>query len=228
MATLHVHLDESGNFVFSPKGSRFFIFTVAWTHDPAPMAIQLSNLKFRLIKDEHLRPNVIDDLSGFHACDDPRPRRELVLNVLKGHQDWNFASIVVEKNRVNKTIYTPADFYPKFLAMLINFVLRGRVRPWTDRVLIYTDTLPMKSRQEASAVNQTIKASCKRELNGKKFTVLHHESTSNYWLQVADYCSWSVCRKWEFADTEAYDLLRPRLAAPEIAPMNRGDGTIYY
>lgn len=112
--------------------------------------------------------------------------------------------------------------------MLIKFVLRGRVRPWTDQVLIYTDTLPMKSRQEALVVNQTIKGSCQTELNGKKFTVLHHESASNYWLQVADYCSWSICRKWEFGDTEAYDLLRSKLAATEIAPMSRGDGTTYY
>jgi hypothetical protein len=228
MATLHVHLDESGNFVFSPKGSRFYIFTVVWTHNPEPLATQLSKLKLQLIKEEHFRPNVIDDLAGFHACDDPKPRRELVLKLLRSHTDWNFASIVVEKNRVNDTICEPKNFYPKFLTMLIKFVLRGRLRPTTDRVLIYTDTLPMKSRQEAMAVNQTIKASCQKELKGKKFTILHHESVSNYWLQVADYCSWSICRKWEFADTEAYDLLLPRLAASEIDPMSRGDGTIYY
>jgi hypothetical protein len=228
MATLHVHLDEFGNFVFSPKGSRFFIFTVVWTHNPAPLAAELSSLRIRLIKDGHLRPDVIDDLAGFHACDDPKPRRAQVLNVLTKHRDWNFAGMVIEKNRVNDTLYTPKKFYPTFLKGLLNFVLRGRVRPSTNQVLIFTDTLPMKSRQEAVAVNQTIRASCRHELNGKKFTVLHHGAVSNCWLQVADYCSWSLCRKWEFDDTEAYDLLRPRLAAPEISPMRRGDGTIYY
>lgn len=228
MATLHIYLDESGNFTFTTRGSRFYIFTVAWTYNPAPLANDLSVLRYQLIKDGHFRPGVITDLSGFHACDDPRPRRDAVISALCKHADWNFASIVIEKNRVNPTLYEPKDFYPKFLSYVINFVLRGRVRPWTESILIYTDTLPMSSKAEAAAVNLTLKSSCLRELQGKTFRIMHHATESNCWLQVADYCSWSICRKWEFNDTTAYDRLYPRLAAPEIAPMSRGDGTIYY
>jgi Protein of unknown function (DUF3800) len=228
MATLHIHLDESGNFAFSPKGTRFFIFTAVWTYNPAPLAAQLASLRFQLIKDGHLRPSALDDLAGFHACQDPRPRRETFVNAVRSHLDWNFASIVVEKNRVNAAIQVPEKFYSKFLTMVLNFVLRGRIRPSTNRVLIYTDTLPMRSRRESTAVNTTVKASCQKELRGKKFTILHHPSESNYWLQIADYCSWSICRKWEFNDCETYELLKDRLAAPEIAPMSRGDGTVYY
>jgi len=228
MTTLHIHLDESGNFVFSRKGSRFYIFTAAWTYNPNPMAAKLSALRFQLIKDGHFRPGVLDDLAGFHACDDPRPRRDLVIDILRNQLDWNFASIVIEKNRLNDTLYLPKEFYPKFLGMVLNFVLRGRVRPHTTQVLIYTDTLPMPTKAECLAVNKTIKASCQATLKGKPFKILHHPSESNYWLQVADYCSWTICRKWEFGDTKAYDLLRPRLADTEIAPMSRGDGTLYY
>lgn len=228
MTTLHIHVDESGDFDFSPKGSQYYLFTTAWTYNPAPMAAALNALRFQLIKDGHFRPNVLEDLAGFHACDDPRPRREAVIGVLRNHLDWNFASIVVQKNRVNPAIYDPGDFYPKFLAMVIKFILRGRVRPRTNQVLIYTETLPMRTRAMKAAVNQTLKASCQRELNGKPFKIMHHVSESNYWLQVVDYCSWSVCRKWESHDTWAYDLLHPRIAATEITPMSRGDGTIYY
>ncbi len=227
MATLHIHLDESGNFAFTPNGTRFYIFTAAWTYNPAPLALQLSALRFQLIKNGHLKPDLPDDLAGFHACQDPRPRREAFIKALMDHSDWNFASIVIEKNRVNTSIQEPDRFYPKFLTMVLKFVLRGRVRPTASQVLIYTDTLPMKSRAEAATVSAVIKASCHAELPETPFRILHHRSESNYWLQVADYCAWSICRKWESGDSESYDLLRPRLAATELAPMSRGD-TIYY
>lgn len=221
MPTLHIHLDESGNFVFTPKGTKYYIFTAAWTYDPAPLAEQLRALRYSLIKDGHG-----EKLSGFHACDDPNPRRERVVSALRSHSGWNFASIVIEKRRVNPNLYKPEDFYPKFLSYVLNFVLRGRVKPNTSQVLIYTDTLPFTSSQ-AKVVETTIKSSCRKELK-VPFQVLHHGSDGNYWIQIADYCSWSVCRKWEHSDTRFYDQIRGRLAVAEIDPMSRGDGTEYY
>lgn len=221
MPTLHIHLDESGNFVFSPKGTKCYIFTAAWTYDPAPLADKLRKLRYRLIKAGHG-----ENLGGFHACDDPAPRRKEFVDLISSHCEWNFASIVVEKNRVNPSIYDPENFYPKFLAMVLKFVLRGRVRPGTSQVLIYTDTLPFSKAQKKS-VEGAIKGSCRKELS-IPFQVLHHRSEGNYWIQIADYCSWSICRKWEHQDTYFYDLLKCRLAATEIAPMSKGDGMQYY
>lgn len=222
MATLHIHLDESGNFVFSAKGTRYYIFTVAWTYDPAPLAADLTALRFGLLKQGHGL-----DLCCFHACDDPKPRRDAVIAMIRNKSGWNFASIVIEKKRVNPTLHAPEEFYPKFLTMVLNFVLRGRVKPNTNQVLIYTDTLPFP-RKQAAAVEAAIKKSCRQELSQIPFHILHHRIESNAWIQVADYCCWSIYRKWENGDTEAYDLLYAKLAATEIAPMSRGDGTEYY
>jgi hypothetical protein len=228
VATLHIHIDESGNFVFSPKGTRFYIFSIAWTYNPAPLSEALSRLRFQCIKDGHFRPGVLDDLSGFHAADDPKPRRAVFIEKITQHRDWNFAAIVIEKNRINPVLYQPEKFYPKFLSMVLRFVLRGRVRPDAQQVLIYTDTLPLGSKKEATAANVAIKAACRAELKGLPFHIMHHNSDSNYWIQIADYCSWSICRKWESGDTAAYDTLRPRLAATELDITASGDGTVYY
>ncbi len=134
----------------------------------------------------------------------------------------------MEKNKLNKVLYEPEKFYPKFLNMVLKFVLVGNVRPRTTQILVYTDTLPMKSRKESAAVNRVITAACKLNAPNMQFRVMHHSADSNYWIQVADYCSWAVNRKWEHGDSTIYDLLRPRLAATEIAPMSRGDGSTYY
>jgi len=223
LRTLHVHLDESGDLEFSPDGSPFFFFSVVWTYEPAPLAQELNGLRFALIKEGHG-----EKLSGFHAKDDAQPRRDRVFPVLTKHTNWMFASLVVNKRRVNPSIREPENFYPKFATMLLRFVFRGRLKPQTHKVLIYTDTLPFSGkRREAAEI--AIKAACRADLPAEiPFHVLHHRRESNAWIQVADYCCWSVCRKWQLGNLDAYNLLRPRLAATEIDPTSRGDGTIYY
>jgi len=143
------------------------------------------------------------------------------------HGAWNFASIVVDKPKLNPALYDAFTFYPRFLSMVLRFVFRGRLLRGTSQVLVYTDTLPFTKRQ-AQAVEVGIKHECQRDLGGKPFRVCHHRTESNAWLQVVDYCCWAMYRKWEHGDIVAYNALRPHLAAPEIDPMSRGDGTIYY
>jgi Protein of unknown function (DUF3800) len=221
--TIHVHLDESGDLNFSPTGTRYYIFTAAWTYDPAPLASELTALRFRLVKEGRG-----ERLSGFHAREDAQPRRDLVLGILVKHPTWSFASIVVDKRRVNPVLYDPEKFYPKFATMVLRFVFKGRLRPKTSGVLIYTDTLPFSGKQ-ARAAEVAIKAECRRDLpDGLPFHVLHHRRESNSWIQVADYCSWTICRKWEHGEKGIYDQLRVRLAATEIDPTSLGDGKIYY
>lgn len=225
MPSLHVHVDESGDFNFSPTGTRFYVFTAAWTYNPAPLAAELTKLRFSLLKAGHF--NGGQDLSCFHACEDPAPRRAEVVKTLLAHSGWNFASIVVDKPRVNPVLHNPFTFYPKFLSMVLRFVFRGRVMKGTTQALIYTDTLPLPKKQ-TQAVEIAIKKACQADLGGIPFHVCHHRRDSNAWIQVVDYCSWGVCRKWENGNTDTYDQLRPKLAAPELAPMSKGDGTTYY
>lgn len=223
MTTLHVHLDESGDFNFSPTGTRYYIFACAWTYEPAPLASELTALRFSLVKQGHG-----ERLSGFHAKEDAHPRRERVIDILTRHRNWNFASIVITKRRVNPVLYSPETFYPKFCTMLLRFVFRGRIKPHTNAVLVYTDTLPFTG-SRAKATEIAIKSACRSDLPaGMPFLVLHHRRESNAWIQVADYCCWSVCRKWEHGIPDVYDRVTCRIAATEIDPTGRGDGMIYY
>ena len=224
MPTLYVHLDESGNLDFSPRGSRYYVFTVAWTYDPSSLAHDLTALRFKCVKIGHG-----EHLSAFHACEDPSPRRDLVMDTMLNHKTWNFAAIIADKPRVNPAIYDPMHFYSKFAGMVLRFVFKGRVRPRTAQVLVYFDTLPFSNKTETQAAEVAIKKSCRSDLpNGLLFQVFNHRRESNAWIQVADYCSWGVFRKWEHGNLDPYNRLSARIAAPEIDPMSRGDGTIYY
>ena len=63
MATLYVHLDESGNLGFNVKATRHYVFAVAWTYDPASLAAELTEIRFALLKNGH-------NISVFHAAEE--------------------------------------------------------------------------------------------------------------------------------------------------------------
>jgi hypothetical protein len=222
MATLHVHIDESGNWSFTPKGSKFYVFAVAWTYDPQPLAQALTALRFQMVRDGV-------NIDCFHAAEDRQATRDAVVGTALAHGNWNFASVVLDKRKINPVLREPHRFYPKFAGALLKFVLRGHLRHGTDRVLVFADTIPMPSNAKREGVVKAIKTTCAATLpNGTTHHVFSHRSTSNKWLQVVDYCCWGVARKWELGDDRTYKQLQPRLAATELDVTARGDGTTYY
>jgi len=219
MSTLHVHIDESGDFNFSIHGSKYYLFTAAWTYHPQELAHALISLRCELNKGGA-------DLSRFHASTDQQIHRNRVVNILATHHSWWFASIVIEKCKVNPVIRQPETFYPKFLNSILLFIFRGNLKPNTSKVLIYTDRVPADAKKKI--VSKSVTDLCKRTLGELPFCVMHHPSDSNAWLQVADYCSWSVCRKWENNDSRTYSVLKAHLLKTELDAMRIGDGTVYY
>jgi hypothetical protein len=220
--TLHIHLDEAGNWEFSPKGSKYFVIAAAWTYDPQPLAHALTALRFRLI-----RSGV--NIDSFHAAPDQQATRDLVVQTMLAHDGWRFAAIVMEKCKINPVLRDPQHFYPKFAGSLLKFVLRGRRRGPTERVLVYADTIPMDTIAKREGVIKAMKLTCAAELDATvERHVFSHRRESNKWLQVVDYCCWSVQRKWERSETRTYTQLWPRIAATELNLTQRGDQTDYY
>lgn len=212
MPTLHVHIDESGNWSWNRKGSRYYVFTVAWTYDPQPLAQALTALRFGLVKQGR-------SIEYFHASPDKQATRDEVVRTLLAHNDWHFASIVVEKCKVPPGNREPQRFYPKYAGALLKFVLRGRRREGTERVLVYADTIPMDTNAKREGAVKAMKTTCAADLGAVEHHVFSHTSASNKWLQIADYCCWAVSRKWEAGDDRTYRQLLPRLAAGELEPL---------
>jgi hypothetical protein len=126
---------------------------------------------------------------------------------------------------VNPTIRDPATFYPKFLNSILLFIFKGNVRPDTSKIVLYTDRVPQDAKKKI--VSKSIKDLCARQVPNIPCHVMHHASESNAWLQVADYCSWAVCRKWENDDLRTYLKLSPRLLALERDALRMGETTYY-
>lgn len=219
MPTLHVHLDESGDLRFRPTSTKFYVFTVAWTYDPAPLARAITTLRFQLLKQGH-------NLRTFHASEDKQVNRDAVVDLLAAHPDWHFAAVVVEKAKVFEDLRPPHRFYPQFASSALKYIFHRHVRSETKNILVFTDTLPVKEHREAA--EKAIKTTCRRELpESIGFHSYHHPSHSNAWIQVVDYCSWAVFKKWEHGDLRTYDRLKHRMIEPELDALHRGEVRFY-
>ena len=96
------------------------------------------------------------------------------------------------------------------------------------KVVIFTDTLPHKSKKEH--VKKGIKVAVRHILPDKEFYIYHHSSKAHFYLQIADYCSWAIYRKWGdwgHIETRPYDMIKNKIKS-EFALFAQGDGTIYY
>jgi hypothetical protein len=223
MPTLHIHLDETGDWKFTPKSpSKYLILGMAWTYNPEPLAADLSNLRFGIVK-------AGTPLECFHATEDRQVVRDQVVATMMRHTDWRFAAVVMEKRKINPVLHEPDRFYPTFASPLLRFVFRGPAfRRDTSRVLVYADTLPMSTNAKREGVLKALKETCANTLPaGVEHHVYSYRSHSNKWLQVADYCCWAMGKKWERGDVRTYDLIRPRLVADELVITDRGNTTYY-
>jgi hypothetical protein len=113
----------------------------------------------------------------------------------------------VEKRKTGPTLQILERFYPKMIGYLIRYVLEPRnLKDYTE-VIVITDSIPVSRKREA--VEKAVKQTLSRMLPaGTKYRILHHASKSCVSLQVADYCSWAIFRKWERGDSRSYELIR--------------------
>ena len=220
LPTLHVHLDESGNLDFSPSGSRYFVFGVAWTFSPRQLADRLQAYRFDLLKQG------LHAAQEFHAQEDPPPVRQRVVDLIRSEPAWQFAASVVDKRKVHPRHPDMRLFYWRFASVPLRFVLASRIVELASSVLIYTDRFPKNVHRESS--EKGIKQACAAALREKRpYRVFHHASASNSWLQVADYCAWAVLRKHEHGDSQPYKRLRPRRARKELDVLAAVEKTYY-
>lgn len=77
-----------------------------------------------------------------------------------------------------------------------------------EQIVAVTDQLPVG--RQRSAVAKALKPYFKQHLpEGATYELFHHQSKSDLNLQVADYVSWAIYRKWNAGDLRSYELVKP-------------------
>lgn len=214
---VYIFLDESGNLDFSAKGTRYFVLTSVSMERPFQIDAALDDYRYHCIEGGA-------DIEHFHCYNDRRAIRSAVFDRIAAHADgMRVDCLVVEKGGVRWEMRDGARFYAAVMGHLLRLALRmeGGTGNAKD-VIVITDTVPVNSRRRA--VQKAIRTTLAGALPGFGYRLLHHQSRSHYGLQVADYCSWAVFRKWQRGERLWYDRIEPamrselRIGGDELVP----------
>ena len=93
------------------------------------------------------------------------------------------------------------------LGYLLRYVLEDQALDQYAEVIVFTDRIPVKGKR--NAVEKAVKTTLSNMLpETARYRLLHHDSKSNFQLQIADYCNWAIFRKWSRRDMRSYDLIK--------------------
>lgn len=157
-----------------------------------------------------LRLNLLErglEIERFHASEDKQSTRDAVFDVIRRHlAGVRIDATVVDKRKTGPALRPAEYFYPRMLGYHLRYLLERFSLDDFGRVVIVTDTLPIQRKRKA--IEKGVKQALARMLPARvNFSVLHHDSRSALGLQVADYCTWAIYRKWDREDERSYQVI---------------------
>ena len=190
---LYIFLDEAGNLDFSRNGTKYFVLGGITKERPFHAYKELTELKY----DQVERGTALE---YFHASENAQAVRNRVFDIIeKNLAGVAVDAIIVEKPRVDAALREEAQFFPKVLGTLLREILKHYPLAEFAEVIVFTDSLPVQRKR--AAVEKGVKMTLAAMLPATvRYRVLHHASKSNLDLQIADYCTWAIYRKWNAQD----------------------------
>ena len=199
--TAYIFIDESGDFNFSPLGTKYFTLSSITTERPFNFVSEFDTLKHDLMERGL-------DIEYFHASEEAQPVRDQVFAIIQAHlSELRIDSLIVEKSKVGPALRHQLRFYPEMLGYLLKYLIGSPALKGVDELIVLTDLLPVAKKHKA--VEKAIKMALSNKLpKFRKYRIMHHASKSDYGLQIVDYCNWAIFRKWKDGDLRSYDLIK--------------------
>lgn len=204
--TLFLFIDESGNFDFSPSGTKYFILTVLSTSDPFLIASSLLKLRYQLLPN-YACGRAFEENGYFHAAEDAQSVRDAVfLSITKARNDLRIDAVVAQKNKANPRFYTQhIELYERMGEALVKYAFNRAIWEKHDHVVLVFSSL--FDRKKRGILKQTFKSLIK-DIVFKPYSLYFHDSKFDFCNQAVDYFGWAIYRKWESLDTRSYDLVK--------------------
>lgn len=216
--TLYMYLDESGNFDFGPNGSELFIMTCVVVTKPFRLAHLLMDYRYDCL-DQGV------DIEKFHACEDTRDVRLGVYKRIAALGEGTRAyAVSIEKKQVPQDMMKASSLYSEVFSWIVEEVYKNECGPLTSKVVVVTDSLPKQARKRD--VEGPLKTFMKRifQNNGIPYLLMHHCSSCDPNLQMADYFCWAVQRKLVKGNDWPYKLVEKYVREHGIATIKESGG----
>lgn len=203
---LYIFLDEAGNLDFSKTGTKYFLLGALTKERPFNAYKDLTELKYDLAE-------LGTELEYFHASENAQPVRNRVFDVIcRNLAGVRIDALVVEKSKTGPALQKEEAFYPRMVGYLLKYILGQHDLSLFKEVLVFTDAIPIRKKRDT--IEKIIKTTLASQLPATaRYRLIHHESKSNLDLQVADYCTWALYRKWNSGDARSYKHIQPAVTS---------------
>jgi hypothetical protein len=205
---LYIFVDESGNFDFSPSGTKYFILTLVSTSNPGIIGSLLTRLRYALLPN-YACGDHMGERGYFHASEDLQPVRDYVFQLLmKSTKSIRVDAVIAQKNKANPTFYQQhVDLYGKMGEASLKYLFnRVQTQNFEHVVMVFSSIFDRKKR---GILKQAFKSLLKPY--SIPFALYFHDSKFDPCNQAADYFCWAIYKKWEIGDTRSYDLIKERV-----------------
>ena len=138
--TLFLFIDESGNFDFSPGGTKYFIMAALSTTDPYSIGAPLLGLRYELLPN-YSGGRALEENGYFHASEDDQSVRNTVFStIMKNGKDMRVDAVIAQKNKANPAFHKQQiELYQKMGEVLLKYILkRASWGNYNHIVLVFT------------------------------------------------------------------------------------------
>ena len=231
--TLYLFIDESGNFDFSSRGTKYFLLSSIATFRPSLYKEKILDFKYDLLKNGY-------DKECFHATEDEQVVRDKFFSFVEEMgEHLDVYSVIIQKNKANPTLFqevytkkgrvitrnTGIKLYEKTCQSLLKYIFQKHERKDVDKIVVILGSI--FPNDKGSVILKTLKAYFKNIFQ-KPFEIYFHDSRSDLNCQIADYCCWAIAINWERNEVRPYNLLRGRgMIKGEFNMFEKGTTTYY-
>ncbi len=209
--------DEGGDLTFARQrgASRYFIIGTASMTD-CKVGERVLDLRRELAWQG-------TQLEMFHACNDKQRVRDRVFNLIAGSSVRVDATILDKTKAQPHLRANPLYFYKEAWFLHFKYVA-PRVCGSLDDLFVVASSLQIQKKRQA--VKHAVADVVRQVSPTAVFHTAFFSSVSDPCLQVADYVTWAIQRKWEQGDPRSYDLIRSQVSST-FEPFKIGR-TVYY
>jgi hypothetical protein len=220
MPRLHVFADEAGTFDFrrGPNISDYFIVcTVVLPH------CESANDLLALRREMGWNQEPLKDY--FHAAVDAQAVRDKVFDLIRKH-DFTVQATVMEKCKAMPSIRPDeARFYKHGWYNHFKWGMPSMLAGATE---VHVTAASVGTKKKQMTFTDAIRDVLKQTEGRRRVRFNVWPCATDPCLQLADYCTWAIQRKWESGgkDIRSYDLIKDRIKYE--FPLFRKGTRIYY
>ena len=144
----------------------------------------------------------------FHATEDKQLVRDAVFNVLQRHS-FRIDATIVDKSKTQPHLRPTQERFYHYAWYYHMKYITPRIASISDELLMIAASVGIKKKR--AAFHAAIKDVMDQVSPTKAMETAFWPAAVDPCLQVADYCSWAIQRKWESQDTRPYDLIKDKI-----------------